>query len=176
MIPMLIYLQIIETEAERSKFEEIYMTYRDLMYQVAFKYLRQKQDAEDIVHQAFVKIAENIEKIEPVCPKTKHLIVIIIENMAIDLIRSRKRHPEEPFYDLLESAFIQQSGEENVLASCILKLPDLQRQVILLKYYHGYSLREIAKLLGISLPWAQKIDQRAKKQLAELYSEEGGEA
>ena len=46
--------------------------------------------------------------------------------------------------------------------------------MIWLKYYHGYTLREIAKLMDISLAWAQKIDQRAKKKLEELYREGGG--
>ena len=57
---------------------------------------------------------------------------------------------------------------------CILKLPAQQRTVILLKYKYGYSLREIATMLKISLTWAQKIDQRAKKKLEELYKEGGG--
>lgn len=46
--------------------------------------------------------------------------------------------------------------------------------VIWLKYVYGYNLREISKLLDISLIWAQKIDQRAKKKLKQLYREGGG--
>ena len=46
---MLIYLQIIETEEERSKFEQLYEAYRGLLYRVAFARLRNAQDAEDAV-------------------------------------------------------------------------------------------------------------------------------
>ena len=46
--------------------------------------------------------------------------------------------------------------------------------VIWMKYKQGYSLREIAKVLDISFVWAQKIDQRAQKQVEELYLEGGG--
>jgi 2-methylcitrate dehydratase PrpD len=46
--------------------------------------------------------------------------------------------------------------------------------VLWLKYHDGYSLREIAKMMGITLAWAQKLDQRAKKRLAEPYREGGG--
>ena len=53
-------------------------------------------------------------------------------------------------------------------------IPEQQRTVIWLKYHHGYTLREIAKLMDISLAWAQKIDPRAKKKLEELYREGGG--
>lgn len=64
---------------------------------------------------------------------------------------------------------------DDLLTEAILKLPEQQRHVIWLKYYHGYNLREISKMLGITLSWAQKIDQRAKKQLEMLYKEGGGE-
>lgn len=75
MLRMVVYLQMIETDADKSKFEEIYKAYRGLMYHVAFKRMQHVQDAEDAVHYVFVKIAENIRNIDPVSPKTKQLVV-----------------------------------------------------------------------------------------------------
>ena len=66
---MIVYLQMIETDEDKSKFEEIYQEYRNLMYYVAYKRMQHEQDAEDVVHHVFVKIAENIKNIEPVSPK-----------------------------------------------------------------------------------------------------------
>lgn len=77
---MLIYLQTIETEEDKSKFEDIYREYRGLMYYVAYKRLHHEQDAEDAVHYAFMKMAENIKIIDPVSPKTKQLVVTIVDN------------------------------------------------------------------------------------------------
>ena len=54
---MLIYLQVIETEEDKSKFEDIYREYRGLMYYIAYRRLHHEQDAEDAVHHAFMKIA-----------------------------------------------------------------------------------------------------------------------
>lgn len=76
---MLIYLQVIETEEDKSKFEDIYLEYRGLMYYVAYKRLHHEQDAEDAVHHAFMKIAENITAIDPVSPKTKQLEMLYRE-------------------------------------------------------------------------------------------------
>ena len=50
---MMIYLQMIDTPEDRSKFEFLYMEYRGLMFHVANKILHNEQDAEDTVHQAF---------------------------------------------------------------------------------------------------------------------------
>lgn len=54
---MMIYLQMIDTPEDRSKFEFLYMEYRGLMFHVANKILHNEQDAEDTVHQAFLKVA-----------------------------------------------------------------------------------------------------------------------
>ena len=172
---MLIYLQTIETDEEKSKFEKIYRTYRGLMYHVAFERMHHEQDAEDAVHHVFMKIAENIKIIEPVSPRTKQLVVTMVNNHVTDVFRSRGRHPTAAFDDESLSRLSTNTLEgEDLLTECILKLPEQQRMVIWLKYVHGYNLHEIAKLLGISLSWAQKIDQRAKKKLEALYREGGG--
>ena len=169
---MLIYLQLIETDEDKSKFERIYEAYRGLMFHAAFKLLNHEQDAEDAVHHAFVKIAENITKIsEPVCPKTRAFVVTIVENRAIDILRSRKRH-QEVSLDAIAYGIPIHTENEDVLSELILKLPAKQRQVIWLKYYHGYSLREIASMLNMSLAAAIKTDQRARKKLEAMYENE----
>lgn len=171
---MLIYLQLIETEEDKSKFEEIYTEYRYLMQYLAYKRLHNKQDAEDAVHQVFVKIAENIQKIEPVSPKTKRLVVVMIENTVTDMLRKSSRHPNAEYQDEDLTVPALELTEKDLLEQCIWKLPEKQRMVLWLKYHDGYSLREIAEMMGITLIWAQKLDQRAKKRLSELYREGGG--
>ena len=163
---MLIYLQMIETDEDKSKFEQIYIEYRGLIFYVAHQLLKNEQNAEDAVSQAFIKVVENITKIsEPICPKTKAFIVTIVENKAIDMLRASSRHPTVPFDDIAYG--LTQTNEyshfDNPITKHILMLPVQQRHVIWLKYYQGYTLREIADLMGISLVWAQKLDQRAKK-------------
>lgn len=63
---------------------------------------------------------------------------------------------------------------ENIgLEDCILQLPARYREVILLKYFHGFNCKEIAHHLGITLSNANKLDQRAKKKLTEICRKEG---
>ena len=171
---MFLYLQVIESNEEQSKFEAIYKEYYGLMYYVAYEKLNHPQDAEDVVHHVFIKIAENIKSIEPVSPKTKQLVVTMVYNRAIDLYRVRSKHPTTSYDDEFQNHDTWEMDDEDILTKCIMNLSDQQRMVIWLKYIHGYSLREISKLLGISLTGAQKIDQRAKKRLEELYRKERG--
>ena len=97
---MLIYLQMIELSEERSKFERLYHQYRGLMLHVARQILHHDQDAEDAVHESFIKIAKNITKISEVdCPKTRAYIVIIVENTSIDILRKQKKQPVAQLHD-----------------------------------------------------------------------------
>ena len=67
---MIVYLSVLDSQEKKSKFEQIYLTYRKQMYYAAFQILQHDEDSEDAVHHAFIKIAENIEKISEVeCPK-----------------------------------------------------------------------------------------------------------
>ena len=101
---MLIYLQLIETVEEQSKFIALYSEYRELMFRVAFTFLRNTEDSEDVVHHAFVKIAENIKIVEPVSPKTKQFVLTIVENRAKDILRMRGKHPEVMLDESVHSA------------------------------------------------------------------------
>lgn len=83
---MLIYLQIIESDADRDKFEHLYYYYRDYMFHIANRIVKNEYDAEDAVHSAFESIAKNIGKLGNVeCSKTRAYIVIIVEHKSIDI-------------------------------------------------------------------------------------------
>lgn len=97
---MFVYLMMMDSQEDQSKFEKVYLTYRGLMYHVAYKILNNKHDAEDVVHSAFIKVAENIQKIgDPVYPKTQNYVVTIVENKAIDLYRANKRKNSSLYLD-----------------------------------------------------------------------------
>ena len=170
---MLIHLQMIETPEEKSKFIILYEKYADYMYRVAFAILHNVEDAEDAVHHAFVKIAENIKKVDdPYCLKAKSYVVTIVRNRAIDVYRKKQAHPTIEYRDAFKGMQVEYDGDNRV-AACILKLNERQRNVLILKHYQGYDTRAIAKVLGITYRNALQIEQRAKAKLRALCEEEG---
>ena len=82
---MLIYLTMIEAEEDRHRFLSLYRRYKKLMLYIAHDILHDPHDAEDAVHEAFLRLAEMIEKIHEIdCPETRSLIVMITKSKAID--------------------------------------------------------------------------------------------
>ena len=148
---MLIYLQMIETPEDQSKFEQIYEKYLGLMYHVALKILENHEDAEDAVHQAFVSIAENIKTIHPAdCPETKSYIVITIESKSIDIIRHRKRVTNVIEFDETMWGIEIPDEDRFDMAALVGRLPARYREVLLLRFDNGYTTKEIAKILNLS--------------------------
>lgn len=170
---MIIYLQTIEDSGDRAKFEELYEHYRAYMFTIANKILENEFDAEDAVHSAFLSISENMDKIQdPSSQRTRGFIAIIVERKAIDIYRKRSRFVS---LDAIENEICISfpPPEDDDLARCIAKLPVRYRHVITLKFYHGYTTKEIADILGMKPAAASKLIQRAKAKLEEICREEG---
>ena len=73
---MFIYLNIIQSRSDRDKFEDLYSTYKQTMFYVANKIIKDQYLSEDIVHQAFLRIIDNLDKINEIkCHKTLLTIV-----------------------------------------------------------------------------------------------------
>lgn len=174
MILVIAYLQMMETPEEKHKFEILYQEYRGLMFRIAKGILHSDEDAEDAVHTAFVSVAENIGKIdEPICPKTKGYIVIIVESKAIDLYRRKQKNAR--VLPLEEEIVGPATAYEDSysICRCISLLPAQDKRILLLKYEYGYDNRQIAKMLNISQASAIKRIQRAKQKLEKICAEEG---
>lgn len=169
---MLVYLQMIETDEDKNKFEQLYLLYRGLMFAVAMRILHHEQDAEDAVHQAFLSIIDHLGKISVVnCPKTRAWVVIIVERKALDIVRVKSRLSESMFDDTTMGLPLQLQGDDS-LANAMAHLPARYREVLLLRYDIGYSAREIAQMLNIKSGSVQKLLYRAKKALGDLIEEE----
>lgn len=168
---MLFYLMLIETQEDQTKFEMLYMRYRGLMFTVADKILNNKWDSEDAVHLAFVKVAEHIKKIDvSVEPVVRGYLVTIATNKAIDIYRKKRRRQRREV-QLHENIGYEYKGE-NPLTFCLFQLPQTYKEVLSLKILHGYTAKEIAKMLDMTEANVHKTYQRAKKKLVKLYTKE----
>lgn len=168
-------LAMIETDDLQRMFETIYYQYKNLMYQRAYEILKNSENAEDTVHEAFIKIAKNMHMVSQVLPeRRKALIMRILENTAIDFYRKNQKE-EEYLISLELDEFLELNAEakedETVLAYAILKMPLQYQQIFFLKYAHGYDNREIAQLLGITVSAIEKTLSRGKRKLKQYVQE-----
>lgn len=170
---MLLYMSIIETPEERDLFERIYTQYRYLMLHVASKILQNHHDAEDAVHEAFLSIIKNFDKFSDVgSPKTRSLIVLIVERKAIDILRKKHKENLAEINEDILGIEVPAPGDLGV-ADAIVRLSANHREVLLMRFDIGLTNREIAKLLDITESGVRKLLGRAKRELRSELQKDG---
>ena len=151
----------------------LYDMYHASMLHLARRILGGEQDAEDAVHDAFESVAKNLSHLaEPDSPKTRGYIMVVTERKAIDLLRERKKHESTELDEDEVGVDFPDTGEHG-LAWCMTRLPPRYREILLLRFVYGYSMRETAELMDIPYTTVGKLSQRAKERLYEICRREG---
>lgn len=169
---MLLTLHALEDVSDRARYQALYMRYRGLMFHVANGVLGNAHDAEEAVQEAFIEVFQNFDKISEIAsPRTRSLVVLITERRAIDMLRAKMRRPTDELSE--EPEGVEMPLPEGSLASAIARLPANYREALLLHYADGYSLKEVAELMGLTYDAARKLISRAREKLREILREEG---
>ncbi len=170
---LVFYLQMLDTPEEQVRFEQIYQKYRGLMYHVANSILHDTQDAEDAVHNAFLRIIKRFSKFqsapaEDIAPQ----LVVIAKNEAISALR-KKQHAA-PLEDWDSSAETTASiADYHMLVDSFTRLPQTYRAVMEMKLLSGYSDGEIAAKLGLSKTAVSTRISRGRQLLRNIVEREG---
>ena len=123
--------------------------YSDRLYRFVLKSIKDMHKAEDIVQDSYEKLWKNVENVN--YEKVKSYLFTTAYHTMIDRIRKEKRSSFTEDVNLTE-----QSHENNysdlseVLKEAVNQLPEIQRMVILLRDYEGYSYQEIGEMASLS--------------------------
>ncbi len=153
----------------RKSQEMLYRRYANAMYKLCLIYESDRDNAKDILQEAFVKIFRNIDSYDRRGPLSGWMKKIIT-NTAID--HYRKNFNEAQFIPI-ENIVHPSSNEESVasilnakdIISQVNRLPDGARMIFQLYAIEGYSHKEIADLLNISEGTSKSQINRAKQLL-----------
>ncbi|MFA8439841.1 sigma-70 family RNA polymerase sigma factor [Pueribacillus sp. YX66] len=154
-------------------FEQLISSVRNKLYQTAFAYVRNEQDALDIyqdtIYQAYISL-HTLKKPE----SFQSWIVKMSVFKSIDFIRKESRHflADETVFQKLMSTDKMESLAHSLDLSEAFKLLDPQyKTIILLRYYHDLSVKDIAKIIGCPKGTVKSYLHRAKKQLKPILRE-----
>lgn len=139
--------------------------YSDRLFRFIVKSTRDEEVAKDVVQDAYVKLWEAREGLEEV--KAKSWLFTTGYRLMIDGMRRGKKmgrmeaHTEEPAHSE------QYSDLQEVLHQALDTLPEVQKQVILLRDYEGYDYKEIGKICELSESQVKVYIFRGRKKLKE---------
>jgi RNA polymerase sigma-70 factor, ECF subfamily len=135
-------------------FEALYDTYHRLVYGVALRTLSDQSAAEDVTQAVFLKIWTSPHLFRG--GNFAAWVSRVTRNRAFDLLRSKSARPESEFPETMpvddaieETAFANMNAES--VRDAMSRLPDEQRQLILLGFFGGVTHEELARRMGLPL-------------------------
>ena len=122
--------------------------FADGVYRFILKNIKNEDHARDIVQDAFAKMWEKAKDIS--YSKSKSYLFTAAYHTMIDLIRKEKH--QEDIDNYVESATSNAGYNDlkEILDEAVKKLPEVQRSVLLLRDYEGYSYQEIGEITGLN--------------------------
>ena len=145
-----------EFELSTQQLTKTYNQYKDLLYRIAFTYVKNEADAEDILQETFLRYFKKNSVFDNDEHEKRWLIRVSINLCKNHLLSFWQRNRCE----ITEQSYMDFNEEEFALLQETMELPAKQRVIIYLYYYEGYSCKEIAEIIKIS---ESAVKMRLKK-------------
>jgi RNA polymerase sigma-70 factor (ECF subfamily) len=130
-------------------YNECVDNFADGVYRFIVKNIRHTEDAQDIVQSAFEKLWVNRAQVLP--EKVKSYLFTVAYHQMIDHIRKNNKMPLSEDAAIPHQQITQQDAElKQVLMQAVSELNPIQKSIVLLKDYEGYSYREIGEIMNLS--------------------------
>lgn len=139
-------LSLVESKKEKE-LKKYIIENKESLYKFAYTYVRNEDDALDIVHDAICKALTNIKNIKDI-NSIKPWVFQIVYNSAMDYIRKNKKYVITDNDLELENLIIYDEYKDIDLQRALDLLPEKYRTVIILRYFEDMKISDIAHMLN----------------------------
>ena len=192
-----VQLMLALKERDALAFEELMARNQSKVASILYHFLGSSDLAEDLTQEVFTHLYRAAASYEPTARFSTWLFRIV-HNIALNALRTKRRHPEKSFsdaretdrsgeYPTFEESILEKSGLiptrlaekrelQKIVQDAVNALPLRQREAILLHRFQGKSYQEIAEVMNLSVSAVKSLLCRARLSLRERlapYFEEG---
>lgn len=150
--------------------EQLYKVYYSKVSAYVFGKIQNRADAEDLVSDIFVKLYDKLDTFDSTKASLSTWIYTVTRNAVVDFYRSHRQTLEFSDYmnpeveELVDETKADEDQLEQ-LADALEQLNQKERDLVLLHYYKGYTLKVVAQMMGMSYINAKVIHAKALSQL-----------
>ena len=152
--------------------EQIYLQYHDKVRAYVRGKIQDPHDVEDLVSAVFMKVVQKLDSYDSGKASVSTWVYAITRNTVTDHFRTRRTMVA------LEDYMVDEALEEltddvlDSLADALLALREKERDLIVLHYYTGHTLKEVAEMMGMSYINAKVIHKKALESLRAFFQEQ----
>lgn len=155
-------------------FLSLFQRYEQDIYRIAFLYVKNENDALDVVQESAYRSFKSIKNLKQ--PKYfKTWLMRIAINCALDFLRKQKNmiQMKPDFEEFISEEVNEDIDLEITLRDLLERLNEVEKSVIILRFYEGMTIKETAKTLDLPLGTTKTILYRALTQLRKNLKGDG---
>ncbi len=169
-----------------DSFETLIKDYKKVAYNIALKYLRNKEDAEDVSQESLIKVFKNINKFN-MNSSFKTWMYRIVVNSCLDFKRKKKEKTvsvDQPFHSGYDEFYMELEDEKSspeeivdrkltseMVMDAIEKLDDDFKSIIILRDINDFTYDEISRILTCNIGTVKSRISRGRQKLKEILEE-----
>ena len=170
-------LMLAVSKGDQSAYQTLVSQHLNAISHYAFRLLGNRKDTEDICQEVFLKLWTNASKWQPEKAKLTTWLHRITHNLCIDYLRKHGRTQTSDTLDIGAAEHLletPQSDEQNESIAidekqrvnhAISLLPETQRSALMLCHYAGFSNKEAAAIMNVSVKALESSIARARRSL-----------
>lgn len=136
-------------EGSEEAFDQLYLSLKSPLYAFLFRFTKEEQLSIDLVQDAFLKLHQSKASYDPKKAGVKTYLFQIAYHLMITKLNRRKKWQKLMPFLLPSSEGQMDQADKMTVREAISSLPEAQRAVIILSYYHDMPQSEIAEVVGI---------------------------
>jgi len=158
-----------EKTAPRAKSaDELVQLFSGEVWRYVASQITRREDGEDVVMEVFAAAFASFAKLERADDQRLWLLAVARKKVA-DSLRRKYRQAETPYSDEHDTAGASMFDETQIATrSALAKLPESERQVLILKYVNGLSTDEVGVVIRRSSAATNSLLQRARQNLRQV--------
>jgi len=169
-------ITITQEHFNKKSFEKNIRIYHDDLYRFIYSLCLDEHLAMDALQNALIKAFENQEKLKDK-GKFKSWIFTIGKRETFSLLRKDKKHQPIEMVEIVSDESIEENFikeiEATAVGEAIKSLPQKQKEIMALHYYHDMSFEEISKELSVNVNTIRSHHHRGKSNVKEFLSQGG---
>ncbi|MFM9839816.1 MAG: RNA polymerase sigma factor [Cyclobacteriaceae bacterium] len=173
---------------DEASFEFIFQEYKSLVFNVCLHYVLNREDAQDVAQEVFVKIYHHLHQYNTETASLKTWIYRIAINQSLDFLKAKKTkkrfgfitslfHSDsnEPIHDVAHPGIAMEDKESlEGLLVIIQSLPEKQKTAIILTKIEDRPQKEVAEIMDINIKAVESLLQRAKQTIEKKLKDKEG--
>ena len=147
-----------------EEFSKKYDLYKPMLYNIAYSYLKNTSDADDIVQDTFMKYLGSDKRFDTL-DSEKYFLIRVCINIAINLLKSKWKKDVIKDDSITDVVYSSDDSSNVDYFSLICSLPSKYKSVMVLYYWEDFSVEEVAKALNISTSSVKKRLERGRNMI-----------